>query len=67
MANGEIHYARFPITLDSNAAIDSSVTLQLAAVFPLVEYDLMDTVIVPISGGSGLSNAVMVVIARRIT
>lgn len=66
MVNGQIHYARFPINLDSNAVIDGSPTLQITAIFPDGNYDIVDTEIVPISGGSGISNAIMVVIARRI-
>ncbi len=65
MTNGEIAYARFPITLDSNGAIDPSVTLQIAGVFPTATFDIIGTEIVPISGGSGISNAILVVFARH--
>jgi len=67
MVNGEIHYARFPINLDSNGIIESVPTLQIGTIFPDTDYDIVDTEIVPISGGRGLSNAVMVVVARRTT
>jgi len=67
MADGEIHYARFPVTLDSNAPIDVTPSVVLSTVFPDTEYDIVDSQIVPISGGSGLSNAVVVIVARRIT
>lgn len=67
MADGEIHYARFPITLDSNGVHDVSIILALNAIFPPTDYDNLKSKIVPISGGSGISNAVMVVFARRIT
>ena len=67
MVNGQIHYARFPINLDSNGIIDGVVTTQIDAIFPDTNYDIVNTEIVPISGGSGISNAIMVVIARRIT
>ena len=65
MANGDIVYVRFPITLDSNGAIDTGTTTQTAQLFLTNDFDIIDTVIVPISGGSGISNAVMVVVARR--
>jgi len=64
MVNGQIHYARLPIELDSNSAvIDLTVG---PSIFPTGNYDIVESQIVPISGGSGKSNAVMVVIARRI-
>ena len=66
MADGEIHYARFPINLDSNSTAVVN-TVRITTIFPNTNYDIVDTQIVPISGGSGKSNAVMVVVARRIT
>ena len=66
MVNGQIHYGRFPIDLDSNVIVDRS-DVRLLAIFPPADYDIIDSEIVPISGGSGKSNAVMVVVARRIT
>ena len=65
MTNGEIHYGRFPITLDSNGAGDTAAVLNLSNFFPDGDYDNVITKIVPISGGSGISNAVMIVFARR--
>ena len=67
MTNGEIHYLRFPITLDSNAAPDSVPLVSADEIFPAIDYDNVVSKIVPISGGSGISNAVMIVIARRKT
>lgn len=67
MANGEIHYGRFPINLDSNANADGDILIQLFNFFPPADYDNVISKIVPISGGSGKSNAVMVVFARKIT
>jgi len=67
MADGEIHYARLPITLDSNGVVDFPPVLSINAIFPPTDYDIVDTAIVPISGGSGISNAVLVIIARRLT
>jgi len=67
MALGEIHYGRFPIVLDSNGNIDPVTQIQLGTFFPPGDYDNVVAKIVPISGGSGKSNAVMVVFARRIS
>jgi len=67
MPDGEIFYARFPITLDSNGVPDTSPVLQIATIFPAANFDSITTKIVPISGGSGKSNAVMIVFARDIT
>ncbi len=66
MVNGEIHYARFQIDLDSNSIIND-INVELITVFPTSNYDIINSQLVPISGGSGISKAVMVVIARRIT
>jgi len=67
MPDGEIHYARFPINLDSNLGFDGDPATPLFGLFPPTDYDIIDSEIVPISGGRGVSNAVMVVIARRLT
>ncbi len=66
MVDGEIHYARFPLTLDSNGFTNGPV-VEITTIFPTADYDNVVSKIVPISGGRGRSNAVMVVFARRIT
>lgn len=67
MANGDIEYGRFPITLDSNGDVDIILTPVLSSFFPETDYDNIVSKIVPISGSSGKSNAVMVVFARKTT
>ena len=65
MAAGDIVYARVPLDVDISAAEDSSVTTVLAGLFPVANYDLIHTTVIPPSGTK--IKAVLVVVAQAIT
>ena len=65
MAAGDIVYARFPITLDSEAVADSAVTTALTTLFPIAVYNLVHTELVFDSGTK--TKGTVVVIAQAIT
>jgi len=65
-ANGDIKYARFPITSDCAEPADTSIQDGVAALFPRGKYDIISTQIVNITGGSGRYKSVLVVVGRRI-
>jgi len=68
MAIGDIHYARFPQTPDTNIGADLTPSLKLAgAIFPTTDYEIFDVKSVNISGGTGRMILVCVVFARRLT
>ena len=64
MANGDIEYATFPLSADSTADFDA--LLRLDAIFPVAEYEILTSELIPISGGSGITTGVCIVVARRI-
>jgi len=66
MVNGNISYARFPITLDIDAPADTSPQLALTTNFFLAAFDNMMFEIIPMTGGSGKSKAVVVVLGREL-
>ena len=63
MVNGEIFYARYAITIDTKD--DFKFAGILFSIFPQADFDIIFSEIIPISGGSGKTNAVMLTIARR--
>ena len=64
MAVGDIVYARFPITIDSSAAEDSSVNVVLSTLFPVANYTLIHTELVFASGTT--TKATVVIIAQEV-
>lgn len=65
MAAGDIVYARVPIDVDSSGTEDSAITTVLAGLFPVANYALIHTTIVPPIGTK--TKAVLVVVAQAIT
>ena len=67
MANGDLHYARFPVTLDVDAPADVSAQVGIAnPLFLTTGFDVTLPEIIPITGGSGKSKAVVIVTGREI-
>ena len=67
MANGDLDFARFPITLDLDAAKDTVAQIGIVdALFPVLDFDNIVAKILPITGASGKSKAVVFVIGREI-
>ena len=67
MAAGDIVFARVPITLDSGGVEDVVLTTVLDGLFPIANYDLIHTSVVNITGNSGKSKVVLLVVAQAIT
>ena len=65
MVNGEIFYARYPITIDTKD--DFQVIGGPIGIFPTTDFDIIFSETIPISGGSGKTNAVMLTVARAKT
>lgn len=65
MAAGDIVYARVPITIDNGAAADTALTTVLPGLFPVANYALIHTTIIPPIGTK--TKAVLVVVAQAIT
>ncbi len=65
MAAGDIVYARVPITLDSSAVADSAVTTALTTLFPIANYALIHTTVIPPIGTK--TKGILVVVAQAIT
>ena len=65
MAAGDIVYARVPITVDVDAVEDVAVTTVLDGLFPIANYDLIHTSLIPPTGTK--TKAVLVVVAQAIT
>lgn len=67
MAVGDLSFARFPITLDLDAAADTTPQVGIAnALFLVADFDNIVAKILPITGGSGKSKAVIFVIGREL-
>ena len=66
MVNGEIFFARYEVTIDVKATPVFNAPIQ-QPVFPPSDFDIIASRIIPISGGSGKTNAVVVIIARAKT
>ena len=65
MAAGNVVYARFPITIDSSAVADISVTTAfLTSIFPILTYDILHTELVFDTGSK--TKATVVIIAQSI-
>ena len=62
MANGDIVFARFPLTIDSGASADVAVSTALTTLFPTATYTLIHTELVFDSGTK--TKGVVVVIAQ---
>ena len=65
MAAGDIVFARVPILVDVDATEDTAVTTVLDGLFPIANYDLIHTTIIPPTGTK--TKAVLVVVAQAIT
>jgi len=65
MAAGDIVYARAPLDVDISAAEDGAVLTVLAGLFPVANYALIHTTIIPPIGTK--TKAVLVVVAQAIT
>jgi len=65
MANGDIVFARFPITLDSGAIADTAITTALTTLFPVVTYNVVHTELVFDSGTK--TKATVIIIAQDIS
>ncbi len=67
MAAGDLSFARFPITLDINAALDSAPQVGiLNALFPTTSFDVILFEILPMTGIGGKSKTSVVVVGREI-
>jgi len=64
VADGDIKYARFPITLDCAAPADTTLQDGVDALFTSGMYDIISTQIVNITGGSGRFKSVLVIVGR---
>ena len=68
MTLGDLGFARFPITLDLDAAKDTSPQIGIVdALFTVLDFDNIVAKILPITGASGKSKAVVFVIGRAIS
>ena len=69
MADGDIVYARFPVTLDLDAPADTvaQVGLVTPVLFDNVSFPALDAKVLPITGGNGKSKAVVLVVGRDVT
>jgi len=68
MTVGDLDFARFPITLDLDAPADTVAQVGIVTpLFPSADFDSITAKILPITGGSGKSKAVIFVIGRRLT
>lgn len=65
MAAGDIVYARAPLDVDISAVEDSAVTTVLAGLFPIANYALIHTSVIPPRGTQ--TKAILVVVAQAIT
>lgn len=65
MAAGDIVYARVPLDVDISAVEDVAVTTVLDGLFPVANYALIHTTIIPPIGTK--TKAVLVVVAQAIT
>ena len=65
MVNGEIFFARYPLTIDTKEGPIQADAIN-TNIFRVSEFDIIASEIIPISGGSGKTNAVMLVIARSL-
>jgi len=65
MAEGDIVYARVPISVDANGTEDNAVTTVLGGLFPTATYTLIHTTIIPPIGTK--TKAVLVVVAQAIS
>lgn len=67
MATGDLSFARFPITLDLDAAADTVAQIGIVdGLFLVAGFDSITAKILPITGASGKSKAVVFVIGREI-
>jgi len=67
MALGDLDYARFPIELDIDAAADTVPQVGISnPLLPSTNFDSIRAEILPITGGSGKSKAVLFIIGRQI-
>lgn len=67
MVNGEIFYARYPISLDTRLSSPQTGVGITTGIFPQADFEIILSQTIPISGGSGTTNAVMLIVARAIT
>lgn len=67
MADGDIVFARFPVSTDVNGIADTVVQAGVAALFPVGVYDIISVRIVQIGGDSGIFKNVVVVVGRAIS
>lgn len=67
MADGDIVFARFPVTTDVNGIADTAVQAGVTALFPVAVYDILSIRIVQIGGDSGIFKNVVVVVARAVS
>ena len=69
MVNGDLVFARFPVTLDLDVAADTTpqVGLVTPALFTDTQFPVLDAKVLPITGGGGKIRAVVVVFGRAVT
>ncbi len=67
MADGDIVFARFPVTTDVNGIADTAVQAGVTALFPVASFDILEVELVQIGGDSGIFKNVVVVVARAVS
>ena len=69
MADGDVVYARFPVTLDLDALADTvpQVGLVSPVLFTDTQFPVLEAKVLPMTGGSGKSRAVVLVVGRAVT
>lgn len=67
MADGDIVTASFKIKTDTYGINDTAVVVQLAALFPTAEFDILTTQIIESTGSSGERTSRVLVVARDTT
>ena len=69
MADGDVVFARFPVLLDLNAITDTVPQIGLVSpvLFTTTQFPVLEAKVLPMTGGSGKSRAVVLVIGRAVT